>query len=226
MSKHIQQELIPAQDEDDEESCATFATALTLGVVEKSVKSIADRINYGLDAIHAPNGRVSPSWQVWRWEVRQEFRSWLPKTVQDKVVVRLKERQQVRLYFKYSDIAERHLLVLSQAKEDVETLFLSLSEAQRTAVVGNKSVGAIKPPNGPKDVKKLPDVSACNSTPMAVTSDNIPPTSSPTKVPDTDAAEENQGNESSTRKSAGRPKKPVDPEKAAKVLNHVYLSSM
>ena len=95
LSRHIQQELLPAQDEDDEEACKTVAQALPLDVVEKTVKSVASRQNYGLDN---SNGgiKVPAAWQVWRWEVEDEYRCWLPKAAQEKIQARFLERQQVR----------------------------------------------------------------------------------------------------------------------------------
>ena len=104
LSRHIQQELLPAQDEDDEEACKEISQALPLDVIEKSVKSLAARQNYGLES-SSVGGRVPAAWQIWRWEVKDEFRSWLPKTAHDKAQARMAERQQVRctLYTSPSD---------------------------------------------------------------------------------------------------------------------------
>lgn len=68
-----------------------------MDVIEKSVKSVAARTNYGLDSIHAANGRIPAAWQIWRWEVKEEHRDWLPKATYEKALTRLTEREQVRI---------------------------------------------------------------------------------------------------------------------------------
>lgn len=96
LCRHIQQELIPAQDEDDEEACKVVAQALPLDLLEKTIKSLASRQNYGLDS-SCSNGKVPAAWQTWRWEVKDEYRCWLPKAAQEKIQTRFLERQQVRV---------------------------------------------------------------------------------------------------------------------------------
>lgn len=95
----MQHELLPAQDEDDEEINEAVLASLPLDVVEKAIKSVATRVNYGLDASAIPNAPVSAKlpagWQIWRWEVKEEFRDWLPKNAKDKAAARIAERQQV-----------------------------------------------------------------------------------------------------------------------------------
>lgn len=99
ITKHIQHELLPAQDEDDEEISKAVLASLPLDVVEDAIKSVATRVNYGLDASTIPNTLVSTKlpagWQIWRWEVKEEFRDWLPKNAKDKAAARIAERQQV-----------------------------------------------------------------------------------------------------------------------------------
>ena len=109
LSKHIQQELLPAQDEDDEEACKEVQAALPIEVVESAVKGLAMRVNYGLDISRIPNaptgGRIPSAWQVWRWEVKDEYREWLPKASREKALLRLAERQQVYLQFASSALS-------------------------------------------------------------------------------------------------------------------------
>jgi chromatin assembly factor 1 subunit A len=99
LSKHIQHELLPAQDEDDEEGCKEIQAALPIEIIEKAVHGIATRVNYGLDISKIPNaplgGKIPVAWQVWRWELKDEYREWLPKSSRDKASVRLFERRQV-----------------------------------------------------------------------------------------------------------------------------------
>ena len=102
LTKHIQQELLPAQDEDDEENCKEIQAALSLEVVEKAIKATASRVNYGLDVTRIPNApvgaKVPVAWQLWRWEVKDEHRDWLPKASREKALVRVGERRQVCIY--------------------------------------------------------------------------------------------------------------------------------
>ena len=63
-------------------------------MLEQTVKAVADRVNYGLD-ISTPGARVSAGWHIWRWEVKQEHRNWLPKVAKEKVETRFAERVQV-----------------------------------------------------------------------------------------------------------------------------------
>ena len=104
LAKHIQQELLPAHDEDDEESCREIQATLPLDAIEKAVKAIAKRVNYGLDVSRmtdAPLGaRIPVAWQIWRWEVKDEHWDWLPKASREKALARHTERQQVRVYTK------------------------------------------------------------------------------------------------------------------------------
>ena len=91
LSKHVQQELIPAVDEDEDDT----PQILPLETVETAIKSVARRVNYGLDS-PVEGGKVPAAWTIWRWEVSDACRDWLPKTAREKVDNRWKERQQVR----------------------------------------------------------------------------------------------------------------------------------
>ncbi|KAI0818944.1 hypothetical protein BC629DRAFT_1579368 [Irpex lacteus] len=202
LSKHIQHELLPAQDEDDEEASKTVSSALPLDIIEKAIKSVATRTNYGLEASQAPNGRIPASWQVWRWEVREECREWLPKASREKVGVRLGERV--------------------QAKLDIAALFNALPEAEREALVGTKSTAG----KGSKaKAKSSAGESSTTTTKKEVPADAS--TGSPkAKKSGTENANENangqkdekdkEGSGTPSKSGVGRPKKPVDPEKAAK----------
>lgn len=86
---------------------------MPLDVIERSVKALAVRTNYGLDTARIPNAsagaKVPVAWQIWRWEVKEEFREWLPKASREKVLARLGERKQVRYDFDGSCAgADRH----------------------------------------------------------------------------------------------------------------------
>lgn len=96
LSKHLQQELTPAVDEDEEEDSNT-PTILPLETVEEAIKAVAKRVNYGLDN-PGEAGKVPAAWLIWRWEVSDNYRDWLPKTAREKADNRFRERQQVRYF--------------------------------------------------------------------------------------------------------------------------------
>jgi chromatin assembly factor 1 subunit A len=100
LAKHIRNELLPAQDEDEDNinsGSADVSASLPLSTVEAVIKSILCRINYGLDAPHG--GKLPASLCVWRWEVKEEHRGWLPKAAREKADGRLAERVQVGTIF-------------------------------------------------------------------------------------------------------------------------------
>jgi chromatin assembly factor 1 subunit A len=94
LAKYMQQELIPPQEGDETSLVASAKSHLPLGVVEQAIKSVLCRNNYGLEA---SNGLRTPAAVcVWRWEVNENYKDWLPKSVREKVESRLQERIQVR----------------------------------------------------------------------------------------------------------------------------------
>ncbi|KIP01717.1 hypothetical protein PHLGIDRAFT_80200, partial [Phlebiopsis gigantea 11061_1 CR5-6] len=125
LTKHIQQELLPVQDEDDEDNCREIQAVLPSQVVEKAIKATAWRANYGLDVSRIPNApmgaRIPAAWQLWRWEVKDEHHDWLPKASRDKALVRMSERR--------------------QAMDDALALFNALPEGDRSLVLtGNSKI--------------------------------------------------------------------------------------
>ncbi|THH33913.1 hypothetical protein EUX98_g344 [Antrodiella citrinella] len=118
LAKHLHGQLIPAIDEEDEEAMSASAAALPLPTLDRAAKAVAERVDYGLDTTAAQGARIPAGWHIWRWEVKQEFRSWLPKAAKEKVEVRLAER--------------------IQAKNDVQTLFESLPEQERKSILNIK----------------------------------------------------------------------------------------
>ncbi|GJE86884.1 CAF1A domain-containing protein [Phanerochaete sordida] len=209
LSKHIQQELLPAQDEDDEEACKEIQSALSLDVIEKSVKAVAVRTNYGLDVTRIPNAPVSAkipvAWQVWRWEVKEEFREWLPKAFREKALARLAERKQIL--------------------EDVVALFQSLPESDQSLILsGNAKISTLAA-KVPIAVAKPAALAAPESkdlpqpTPTALPAEPGTPSGSLKRKHDENeddsVKQQSEDPESPAKAAKGRPKKPVDPEKAA-----------
>ncbi|KAJ6547391.1 chromatin assembly factor 1 subunit A-domain-containing protein [Mycena capillaripes] len=95
LSKHILQELLPVQDEDDEKS---LPPPLTLHVVENGIKSVANRNNYGLDGM--PGVKAPAAVCVWRWEAKSAHLDWLPRNAREKADSRMAERVQAKLDLK------------------------------------------------------------------------------------------------------------------------------
>jgi chromatin assembly factor 1 subunit A len=85
---------MPAQDEDEEyDNSSAALAALPLSAVEAAIKSVVQRNNYGLDGI---GGAKAPAaFCVWRWEVKEQLRDWLPKNAREKAEVRVAERVRV-----------------------------------------------------------------------------------------------------------------------------------
>ncbi|KAG2077980.1 hypothetical protein BDR04DRAFT_1064958 [Suillus decipiens] len=128
LAKHIRSELLPSFDEDDESSRESISVALPLLVVEYAIQSLMVRTNYGLDG---PLGYKLPSIVcVWRWEVRDDYRDWLPKSTKEKAEIRIAER--------------------IQAKADLRAVFESLPQDERDAILDPK--GTNKLPT--KDINK------------------------------------------------------------------------
>ncbi|KAK7015004.1 chromatin assembly factor 1 subunit A-domain-containing protein [Favolaschia claudopus] len=94
LSKHILQELLPAQDDDEDE----LTPPLTLHAVETGIKSVANRNNYGLDGL--PGVKPPATLCVWRWEVKSVHLDWLPKNAREKADNRMSERAQAKLDLK------------------------------------------------------------------------------------------------------------------------------
>ena len=68
---------------------------LPLNTVEAAIKSVVQRNNYGLDSIGGI--KVPAALCVWRWEVKEQHRDWLPKNVREKAEVRAAERVRVSM---------------------------------------------------------------------------------------------------------------------------------
>ncbi|KAI0721577.1 hypothetical protein C8T65DRAFT_799984 [Cerioporus squamosus] len=186
LSKHIQQELSPAVDEDEEEDCKT-PTILPLETVEEAIKSVAKRVNYGLENT-GEGGKVPAAWLIWRWEVSDNCRDWLPKAAREKADNRSRERQ--------------------QAKNEVKALFESLPEDERTTILGSKNNAKLpaKTKSGTKGIPGTAVIDLRDPKPNPAAPE--PTSSNAASGKETSEAPENE-------KPIGRPKKPVDPEKAA-----------
>ncbi|KAJ7273545.1 chromatin assembly factor 1 subunit A-domain-containing protein [Mycena haematopus] len=95
LSKHILQELLPVQDEDEDDNPPQ---PLSLQGVESGIKSVANRNNYGLDGL--PGVKAPAAVCVWRWEAKPAHLDWLPKNAREKAENRMAERAQAKLDLK------------------------------------------------------------------------------------------------------------------------------
>ncbi|KAJ6455746.1 hypothetical protein C8R45DRAFT_1222363 [Mycena sanguinolenta] len=95
LSKHILQELLPVQDEDEADSSPP---PLSLQGAESGIKSVATRNNYGLDGL--PGVKAPAVVCVWRWEAKPAHLDWLPKNAREKAENRMAERTQAKLDLK------------------------------------------------------------------------------------------------------------------------------
>lgn len=95
LTRYIQQELmLPQEDDEGDIKIVSINSILPLQVIEQAIKSILVRNNYGIE----PSSGLKPPAAVcvWRWEVQQNHKDWLPKSVREKLEARLTERLQVR----------------------------------------------------------------------------------------------------------------------------------
>lgn len=90
LARHIQQSLTP-EDLEEDEYANSLANPLTLPSIERAIQSVADRVNYGMDWVE----RTPASLSVWRWEVREDKREFLPRASRERLESRISERLQV-----------------------------------------------------------------------------------------------------------------------------------
>ncbi|EIW84959.1 hypothetical protein CONPUDRAFT_149822 [Coniophora puteana RWD-64-598 SS2] len=115
--KQIRSELLPAEEGANGQSSA----ALPPSTVENAVKEILVRSNYGIDG---PLGQKLPATIcVWRWEVRDEYKDWLPKSALEKAEARHAERV--------------------QAKQELASVFDALSQADRDTIMDPKGTSKL-----------------------------------------------------------------------------------
>jgi chromatin assembly factor 1 subunit A len=122
LAKHIRSELLPARDEDDDDinsGSANVSASLPLPVIEAAIKSVLSRNNYGLDAPPS-GGKLPAALCVWRWEVKEEHRGWLPKGAREKADGRLAERIQVGFFFSFKFSAVPKALTILLGKERLD----------------------------------------------------------------------------------------------------------
>ncbi|KAG6841668.1 hypothetical protein C0991_008306 [Blastosporella zonata] len=205
LSKHIRQELLPTQDDDEGEEATTRAqAALPLSIVETALKLVMQRNNYGLDGLSG--GKAPAAVCVWRWEVMDQHRDWLPKNAWEKAESRMAER----------------------AKRELLAIFESLPQDARDAILDPKGISKL--PQKELNVVESEPASEDKSTPQSKKkkkkadeeNDSVRTTlifffyyDLEVQLPQ-------------TKSSASKPPripKPVDPAKAAKVSPHIISAT-
>ena len=93
LARQIRSILLPGPGEIEEAHRLSLESYLPLTAVEHAIKLLMNRVNYGLDG---PLGQKLPAAVcVWRWEVQDSCRDWLPKSARESADARLAERIQV-----------------------------------------------------------------------------------------------------------------------------------
>ncbi|KAG0705051.1 hypothetical protein DFH29DRAFT_908572 [Suillus ampliporus] len=186
LAKHIRSELLPSFDEDDDSRRESISVALPLLVVEHAIQLLMLRTNYGLDG---PLGYKLPSIVcVWRWEVRDNYRDWLPKSAKEKAETRMAERV--------------------QAKIDLRAVFESLPQDERDAILDPRGINKL--PTKDTNKPNPPSNATAEQADTAEIKDSTSqrdPSVSPNEPENIDSA-------NGTPKA--RQRKTADPEKAAK----------
>ncbi|KAG6885997.1 hypothetical protein C0993_006113 [Termitomyces sp. T159_Od127] len=213
LTKHIRQGLLPTQDDDEEGDTAAAQVALPLNVVETAIKAVMQRNNYGLDSIGG--GKVPAAVCVWRWEVKDQHRDWLPKNAREKAESRLTERV--------------------QAKQDLLAIFQSLTQDAKDAILDpkgttklpQKEVNVIEyqptpgdqtPPQSIQKQKREPD-GENDSTPKSSTSK---PPRAPRPIDPVKALKEQEKSERKAAKAEKEKKKKDAQDKSRSIMANFF----
>lgn len=123
LAKQIRSILLPGPGEVEDAHRLSLESNLPFPTVEHAIKTLMTRINYGLDA---PLGQKPPAAVcVWRWEVQDAYKDWLPKSARDSMDARLADRIQVREDFN-AVLQANFLTVNRQAQTCVQPLSVFL----------------------------------------------------------------------------------------------------
>ncbi|KDQ59438.1 hypothetical protein JAAARDRAFT_68081 [Jaapia argillacea MUCL 33604] len=191
LCRHLLHLLLPSPDEDSQTFISSSPSIIPTIALESAIKSVATRTNYGLDS-PSEGTKLPAALCVWRWEVKEEFRDYLPKGAKEKAEVRLNER--------------------IQAKKDLLAAFHALPKHEQDSIINPK--GSSKPSQ--KEKEKTHKYT--QSTADAAQPDAKDASPKKEKKVDGEDNDENGSREegSSDKKSTPRPKKAVDSEQAAK----------
>jgi chromatin assembly factor 1 subunit A len=204
LSKHIQQELVP--DDDDDSDCP--ASILPLATIEGVVKLLATRVNYGIES---PLAKTPAALCVWRWELNQEYLPFLPKVSREKVDARLADRIQVS----WSILLHAHSDWF-QYKKDLQAMFDALPVNERNALLGVKGLSA-------SPSKSQPVIRASSNDASSIV--EIVDNASDDKLSEMSVNAAGDESQMAARKT-GRAKTTIDPEKAVEKAAKVSVVAL
>ncbi|KAK7466897.1 hypothetical protein VKT23_003961 [Stygiomarasmius scandens] len=145
LSKYIHAQLLPNDEDEDKSTSAAASAFLPVSAIESAVQAVLDRVNYGLEG---PGTKAPPaSVCVWRWEVKQVHRDWLPKNAQEKSTNRLAERIKAKneLMSYFATLADT---------EQASILHLKGSKDAKTANKESKASTSSQPSNPSESSKQ------------------------------------------------------------------------
>ncbi|KAF8559629.1 hypothetical protein OG21DRAFT_1502866 [Imleria badia] len=164
LAKQIRSILLPGPGEVEDAHRLNHESNLPLSVVEHAIKMMMTRINYGLDG---PLGQKLPATVcVWRWEVQDAYKDWLPKSARENADARLAER--------------------IQASTDLRAAFESLPQVERDAILDPKGITKLPA----KDINKSEPVTVSASN-NENSMDDDTPKDAPADVAEADVLSEN-----------------------------------
>ncbi|KAJ3908524.1 chromatin assembly factor 1 subunit A-domain-containing protein [Lentinula edodes] len=117
LAKHLHSQLLPPDDDGDEGDAHSRALLLPSSIIEVAIQTVAQRNNYGIETDLGVKAPASTC--VWRWEVRESYRHWLPKNAQEKASNRLAERV--------------------KAKNDLMIIFRAIPEEEQRSILHLKA---------------------------------------------------------------------------------------
>ncbi|KAG7092277.1 hypothetical protein E1B28_008639 [Marasmius oreades] len=121
IAKQIHSQLLLIDEEEGESfDSAAITQIFPVSIIEEAIQTTMNRNNYGIEldsAAKIPNGLC-----VWRWEAKEPYKHYLPKTTLEKVASRIVER--------------------AHAKTELLASFNSLSEVERNALIPYRGAAA------------------------------------------------------------------------------------
>ncbi|KIJ17461.1 hypothetical protein PAXINDRAFT_175905 [Paxillus involutus ATCC 200175] len=180
LAKQIRSILLPGQGEVEDSHRANLELAFPLPVVEHAIKLVMTRTNYGLDA--ALGQKLPAAVCVWRWEVQDAYKDWLPKSARENAEARMAERihasKGLRATFENLPQAERDAIF--DPKGAVRLPVKDTNKSEATADSANVNENPVE-----NQAQKDPLATAADGE---VQSENVAPKGRPRKAPDPEKA--------------------------------------
>ncbi|KAF9246469.1 chromatin assembly factor 1 subunit A-domain-containing protein [Melanogaster broomeanus] len=190
LAKQIRSILLPGQGEVEDSHHANMESILPLPAVEHALKMVMTRTNYGLDG--ALGQKLPAAVCVWRWEVQDAYKDWLPKSARENAEARAAERieasKRLRAAFENLPQAERDAIL-----DPKGAVRLPVKDTNTSEAITDSAKGEVNPVEDPaqRDLFTIAADCKVRSIRQLQQAENVAP--------------------------KGRPKKGPDPEKSAKV---------